>query len=167
MVDSKDSRTIKTDEIVMARGLIIDTNLMLLLIIGAVEEGRHIRNSKRLNAFDRTDYELVLKCMSGYEDVFITPYIVTEVSNLIDLDGLAGILAYEIARKLFSAFKKIDVLIDDDCAPSYFLNFGITDSSLIRLAPHYDVLTNDNKMLPLLFEASPNTIIPYEALKNI
>ncbi|NLY64991.1 MAG: hypothetical protein GX070_08575 [Alcaligenaceae bacterium] len=151
----------------MARRLIIDTNLLLLLVIGAVEGGRHIHNSKRLGAYDITDYDAVLACMKKYKEVCITPYIAAEVSNLIDLDGHAGVLAYGIARELFSCFKEIDTIINDDCEPDYFLRFGITDSSLIRLAPGFDILTNDKRMLDMLFAASPNTIIPYEFIKQV
>lgn len=145
----------------MTKGLIIDTNLLLLLVIGAVEEGRHIRNSKRLGTFSLKDYDAVLKIMLEHKEVFVTPYIATEVSNLIDLDGRAGILAYEIARSLFSEFGKIEIDVDRDCDSDFFLSFGITDSSLIRLAKDYFILTNDHRMLTPLYEASPETIIPY------
>lgn len=145
----------------MPKRLIIDTNLLLLVVIGAVEEGRHIRNSKRLNAYTIEDYDNILKIMRGFDEVFITPYIATEVSNLIDLSGHAKILAYEVARQLFSLFKKIHIDIDNDCESDLFLHFGITDNSLIELAPDYYILTNDHRMLEPLFKSSPNYIIPY------
>lgn len=91
----------------MHKRLIIDTNLVLLLVIGAVEGGRHIKNSKRLDAFSRMDYDNILKIVAEHDDVFITTYIATEVSNLIDLNGYAKILAYEIAQNLFCNFKKM------------------------------------------------------------
>jgi hypothetical protein len=144
----------------MPKHLIIDTNLLLLLVIGAVEEGRHIRNSKRLKAFTINDYDNVLEIIKNHDAVFITPYIATEVSNLIDLDGDARLLAYQFARILFSEFKKIDIDIDADCNSSFFLEFGITDSSLIRLAPNYFILTCDYRMLGPLNNTSQN-IIPY------
>ena len=146
----------------MRRRLIIDTNLLLLLVIGAVEGGRHIHNSKRLNAFSVSDYDNVVKIMSEHDEIFITPYIATEVSNLIDLDGHARLLAYEVARNLFcKIFKKIDIDIDEDCGSEYFLRFGITDSSLIKLAPNYFILTSDHRLLVPLFQSSTDTIIPY------
>ncbi|WP_414449054.1 hypothetical protein AB4851_07275 [Burkholderia sp. 22PA0099] len=145
----------------MAKRLIIDTNLLLLLVIGAVEEGRHIRNSKRLGAFGLRDYDNVLKIMQEYDMVFITPYIATEVSNLIDLDDSAGRLAYDIAKNLFSIFSKIEVDIDEDCGSNFFSTFGITDSSLIKLSTDYFVLTNDHRMLSVLYQASPEKILPY------
>ena len=146
----------------MTRRLIIDTNLLLLLVIGAVEGGRHINNSNRLNAFNLSDYDNVVKIMSEHDEIYITPYIATEVSNLIDLDGHARLLAFEVAKNLFcSIFKKIDVAIDKDCDSEFFLRFGITDSSLIKLAPNYFILTSDHRLLTPLFESSMNTIIPY------
>jgi hypothetical protein len=100
--------------------------------------------------------------MSEYDEVFITPYIATEVSNLIDLDGHAGLLAYRVAQEFFcKQFKKIDVEIDKDCESEFFLRFGISDSSLIRLAPNYFILTCDHRLLGPLFESSMDTIIPY------
>ncbi len=150
----------------MARGLIIDTNLLLLLVIGAVEEGRHIGTSKRLNAFNIEDYDNVLEFMKGYSSVYITPYIAAEVSNLIDLDGRAGVKAYLVARELFDFFSQIDVSISDDCASDYYLRFGIADSSIIRLASDYDIFTYDNRMLTALYEVSPDAIFPYYPVKG-
>ncbi|MFZ3192388.1 MAG: hypothetical protein WA154_04155 [Moraxellaceae bacterium] len=145
----------------MPKHLIIDTNLLLLLVIGAVEEGRHIGNSKRLKAFSLMDYDNILRIAEPYEKICITPYIATEVSNLIDLDGHARILAFQVARNLFLLFEKIEVNIDQDCESELFLEFGITDNSLIRLAPDYFILTSDYRMLDSLFKSSGHTIIPY------
>jgi hypothetical protein len=100
--------------------------------------------------------------MSQYDEIYITPYIATEVSNLIDLDGHARLLAFEVAKNLFcTVFKEIDIEMHKDCDSDFFQRFGITDSSLIKLAPDYFILTNDHRLLPPLFESSENTIIPY------
>lgn len=148
------------------RRLIIDTNLLLLLVVGAVEEGSHIKNSGRLGAFDKEDYDVVLSVMQQYDEIFITPYIATEVSNLIDLNGYAGDLAYEVARRLFAEFSPIHVSVNSDCVGDNFIKFGITDSSLINLAPNFDILTNDNRMLGPLYASSPDTIVPYYLAKQ-
>ena len=95
----------------MEKRLIVDTNLLLLLVIGAVEGGIHIKNSKRLNDYDYEDYHRVLKVVSEFEAVYITPYIATEVSNLIDLTGGARELVFAFSRELFSEFNKINVVI--------------------------------------------------------
>lgn len=151
----------------LPKRLIIDTNLLLLLIIGGVEGGRHIKNSKRLSSFDMDDYDSVLKIMGMHDELFITPYIATEISNLIDLNGHAGILARGIAKSYFSKIcKKIEVDIEEDCSSDYFIRYGITDASLIKLAHDYYILTNDHRMLEPLYTANLSNIIPYDVIKN-
>ncbi|MFJ2364677.1 hypothetical protein ACIPIN_13445 [Pseudomonas sp. NPDC087697] len=150
----------------MAKGqLIIDTNLLLLLIIGGIEDGRHIKNSNRLNKFNIQDYDNIVAVMEQYDCICITPYIATEVSNLIDLNGYVSDLAYEIARNLFSIFHQVDSDINKDCGTENFLTYGITDNSLIKLAPKYIILTDDTRLLTPLFAANPNNILPYAAVK--
>lgn len=58
----------------MARKLIIDTNLLLLLVIGSLEGGRFIRVSKRLKKFADADYQKVLAIIAEHDEVHITPY---------------------------------------------------------------------------------------------
>ncbi len=144
----------------MVKGLIIDANLLLLLVIGSVEEGRHIGNSKRLKSFSISDYYNLLKYLKDYQ-VFITPYIATEVSNLIDLKGRARDLAFQFAQIMFSRFEQIDVNIEHDCSSELFVRFGITDASIINLASSYCVLTNDLQMLTPLYEQGIHNVLPY------
>ncbi|WDY56684.1 hypothetical protein [Pseudomonas sp. PSKL.D1] len=145
--------------------LIVDTNLLLLLVIGAVEGGRHIKRSGRLNAYTESDFQNITEVMKGFNDIYITPYIATEVSNLIDLSGRAYEAALDIARALFRSFKKLDCDIDKDCAPSIFLRYGITDTSLTILASDFTILTNDSRLLDPLYTACPDNVLPYAFVK--
>ena len=81
----------------MKTGVLIDTNLLLVMIMGGVDEGRYISKSKRLGDFCIDDYHMLWELVKGYREIWITPYIAAEVSNLIDLDGYAGAKAFEIA----------------------------------------------------------------------
>ena len=156
----------KNDDAVGKKKLIIDSNLLLLLVIGAVEGGRHIRNSKRLKKFDIRDYHAVLDVMANYQEVCITPYIAAEVSNLIDLSGYAARLAYETARVLFSQFSQIHSDIASDSAPEVFLAYGITDSSLVRLATSHTILTDDQRLFGALFSACAKNILPFDVVRK-
>ncbi|OJT30933.1 hypothetical protein BOP96_10135 [Pseudomonas sp. FSL W5-0203] len=137
--------------------LIIDTNLLLLLVIGAIEEGRHISSSSRLKSYNEEDYQVVVKFMGRFTDVYITPYIATEVSNLIDLNGYARIMAFEAAQLLFSQFQQIDSNISADSAAKLFSTYGLTDTSLIGLVSDYTILTNDGRMSQPLYAAAAKT----------
>ncbi|GHD82312.1 hypothetical protein ACFSQE_16925 [Vogesella fluminis] len=145
----------------MKNGLLIDTNLLLVMIIGGIDEGRHISQSKRLGAFCIEDYYKLWEIVKDYENIWITPYIATEASNLIDLDGDVGIRAFELARELFGQFSQASTLISDDCHDDLFLKFGLTDNSIINLSKNFYVLTNDQRMFIPLFTASPERVIPY------
>ncbi len=142
----------------MKDGLIIDTNLLLVMIIGGIDEGRYIEKSKRLGAFCIEDYKKLWEITKDYKEVLITPYIAAEVSNLIDLDDQARMRVFELAREIFSFFKQAESLIFDDCKGDFFLKFGLTDNSIIRLSKDYDVLTNDHRMA---YTVSHERIIPY------
>jgi rRNA-processing protein FCF1 len=146
--------------------LVIDANLLLLLVIGAVEEGQHISKSKRLGNFDLTDYDNVVKIMSKFNEVCITSYIATEVSNLIDLHGTSGRLAFRIARSLFSIFTEISTSIRDDCSPDCFEYYGITDCSLINLVSECKVLTSDNRLCNALYKVNPENVLQYSSIGN-
>lgn len=151
----------------MKNGLLIDTNLLLVMIIGGIDEGRYIEQSKRLNAFCIEDYYILWEIVKQYKEVWITPYIATEVSNLIDLNGHAGVRAFELAREIFGYFKQAETLISDDCKGGFFTRFGITDSSIISLSKDFYILTNDTRMFAPLYDVSPERIVPYMTYKAI
>ncbi|WP_249605169.1 hypothetical protein [Chromobacterium sp. IRSSSOUMB001] len=149
----------------MKDGLLIDTNLLLVMIIGSVDEGRYINKSKRLGEFCVEDYYALWKIVENYKEIWITPYIAAEVSNLIDLNGYAGVKAFELARELFGHFKQAKTLISDDCKDDLFISFGLTDNSIINLSKEFDILTNDQRMLIPLYTVSPERIVPYIPFK--
>jgi hypothetical protein len=136
------------------------------MIIGAVDNGRYIERSKRLGKFCVRDYEILWELAGGYKEILLTPYIATEVSNLIDLDEYARVRAFEFAREIFANFKQANVSILEDSRDDLFLEFGLTDSSIINLSRDIDILTNDYRMLHSLYKVSPDRIMPYTPFKE-
>lgn len=135
------------------------------MIIGGVDGGRYIEKSKRLGHFCIDDYDQLWKFVEKYKEVWITPYIAAEVSNLIDLDSYASGKAFEIAREIFSIFNQAKTVISEDCKSDFFINFGLTDSSIINLSKDFDILTNDQRMLIPLYTANPHGVIRYTPVK--
>jgi hypothetical protein len=64
-----------------ANGLFLDSNLLLLLLIGAVERGLVIR-FKRTRVFLQEDYDLLCDVVAQFTRVVTTPHVLAEVSNL-------------------------------------------------------------------------------------
>jgi rRNA-processing protein FCF1 len=147
--------------------LIVDTNLLLLIVIGAIDDGKHIKNSKRLNNYNEKDYQTVLEFISHYDEVFITPYIATEVSNLIDLDRTVRDKVFEFAREFFKTLTHIASDINNDSIGDSFIKYGLTDNSLIRLVNDYHILTNDGRLCEYLVLINQKNVIPYSIAKKV
>lgn len=130
-------------------GVLVDTNILLLLFIGSVDR-RLIERFKRTMArgFEASDYELLTSFLKLFEDrVVTTPHILTEVSNL------AGQLGSQ-KQRFFSYFAKgISQLIEhykpsaDLARAVSFAKFGLTDTAIIDLVKgQYLVLTDDFRL---------------------
>ncbi|MGF6399368.1 hypothetical protein ABH905_003034 [Pseudomonas frederiksbergensis] len=149
------------------REIVIDTNLLLLLIIGSVEDGKFISSSKRLKKFSVDDYHLLLKAIKIFGEGYTTKYIAAEVSNLIDLDSYAQEKAFEIARAMFGTFKEINSDLNNDLSHRYFSEYGLTDSKLIELASTHLIFTDDERLSPLLWGAGMDNVYSLEMIRAL
>ena len=129
------------------RGLLIDTNLLLLFFVGNRDRTR-IAKFKRTKKFTEADYDLLLSVLRRFTTIVTTPHILTEVSNLI------GQLPDEIKQRQYQDFANVCRSLQEDHRPAielatrdHFPMFGLTDSGIIEDARgRYLVLTED---LPL------------------
>ncbi|GGA20556.1 hypothetical protein [Okeania sp. KiyG1] len=65
------------------RGVIVDTNILLLLFVGSVNKDR-ISKFKRTEQFLPKDYDLLVEILSFFSKIVVTPNILTEVNSLIN-----------------------------------------------------------------------------------
>ncbi|MDC4563711.1 hypothetical protein NQ786_18495 [Acinetobacter baumannii] len=146
----------------MLKKLIVDTNLLLLWVIGSIDSGSYLSRSNRLDKFKYEDFTKLNSLIAKYDALYITPYIATEVSNLIDLKGEAKEKALEIFKALLLNTMKIaDTDIHLDIEGNTFYIYGITDNSLITLVKNYYVLTDDNPLCCALYEVNPDHVLQY------
>ncbi len=66
----------------MTRSALLDSNLWVLLIIGTADRD-YISTHKRTNMFVVEDYDLLMRVLGGYEQLWITSHCLAEVSNLL------------------------------------------------------------------------------------
>ena len=64
-----------------SRGVLVDTNLLLLLFVGSYDLER-IERFKRTMQFTRDDFARLVALLGVFERRVTTPHILTEVSNL-------------------------------------------------------------------------------------
>lgn len=133
------------------KGLLIDTNLLLLYFIGAYDPDR-IPKFKRTMAFTVDEFWLLASFLDVFDKLVTTPNVLTEVSNL------SGQLAENLRAPFYSDFSNRIPLLEEHYVTSvsvsssvHFNRFGLTDSGIVQLVrDNYLVLTDDLKLVRYL-----------------
>lgn len=89
-----------------ANGLLIDTNLLLLYIVGAYDPGQ-IEGFSRTEQFDPDDFAVLYSFVQRFDLVVTTPHVLTETSNL--LGGLSGHVrtgCFDLLRMIISLMRE-------------------------------------------------------------
>lgn len=140
--------------------LFIDTNLLLVLLVGALDPGQ-VGRFKRTKAYSRNDYELLLAFIGEFERMLTTPSILTEVSNL------AGQLAEPLRQRAFLTLRALtNETLDEQFRPSRelmldpsFPVLGLADASVIAAADTtVTVLTDDFPLYQRLSSAGIDAV---------
>jgi rRNA-processing protein FCF1 len=133
------------------KGLLVDTNLLLLYFVGAYDPDR-IPKFKRTMAFTVDEFWLLASFLDAFEKLVTTPNVLTEVSNL------SGQLAENLRSPFYSEFASRIPLLEEHYIPSasvsslvHFNKFGLTDSGVVQLVKdNYLVLTDDLSLVGYL-----------------
>lgn len=149
------------------KGIIIDTNILLLYLIGLVNRER-IPRFKRTAQFIPEDYDLLLQIVDGFQKVITTPNILTEVNSL------ANQLGEPERSQCFMIFTKLIAQLTEEYIESkliadreMFSRFGLTDCGIMYVAKDkYLVLTDDLK-LSLYLKAQGIDTINFNNLRSL
>lgn len=125
-------------------GLLVDTNLLVLRVIGDVNP-RRIGSFKRLASYTLSDYRLLHWHMKHAAQSFTTPQVMSEVSNLTDLTGDELRAALHMLREHICASTEIATTSHDASAAPTYSRLGLTDAAILMTAGQqgFAVLTND------------------------
>ncbi len=136
------------------RGLLIDTNILLLYIVGAVDINL-IRNFGRTANFAENDFYVVSKFVDYFDTKITTPHIFTEVSNLFGnrANLQAALSKYiELTKEIFLESKKV-------AETKTFLQFGLADAAISETARNsFLVITNDNPLFGYLINQKVDAV---------
>lgn len=126
------------------QGVLIDTNILLLLFIGSFDRAL-IPSYKRTRQFVVEDYDTLTSFLDNFSILITTPNVLTEVSNLA---GQLGQRKEAFYRDVFT--KSIQVLEETYVESKIAINepvfskVGLTDSTVICSAKgKYLLLTDD------------------------
>lgn len=130
-----------------ADGILIDTNILLMILVGAYSPVR-IPSFKRTAAYTVADFYLAVRLVQYMAHVITTPSILTEVSNLSgQLDSKERFeyfssFGWQIQQFLEIYVESVDVAHTDE-----FLRLGLTDAGIVELARRGRLILTDD--LPL------------------
>lgn len=135
----------------MASTLLIDTNLLLLLLVGAVAP-HLIGTHRRLSQFDTADFERVAGLSEDHASHVTLPNILSEVSNFI------GSGRQQIAPDASEALAQYTRFVDEVYQPSLsvvdtplYPRLGLTDSAIFMLSSKpVTVVTVDHQLYGIL-----------------
>ena len=111
-----------------SRGIVVDTNLLLLLAIGLYNPQR-ISTFKRTSKFDVMIYRAVATVVEQFEQRYTTPYIIAE------LDNLSRSLPANEWHAISSIMQQL--------VPSLIEIYGVGSRGLISHALHADIGITD------------------------
>jgi len=126
------------------RKVLLDANLIVLLIVGNVGRER-IEKHKRLSAYRAEDWDLLIDVLSDYEQIVVTPNVLTEASNLMRSGDKSSRDAFSvIMQTLMSDAAEEYVESKSVVADDRFARLGLADvASLGAMDAHTTLLTAD------------------------
>ena len=136
-----------------AKGVLVDTNLLVLFLVGTVNRQR-ITNFKRTGDFTIEDYELLVRLIGWFGKLIATPHVLSQVSDLTDLAGGELVASRALFKRLVieqieETYDGSRVLVADSC----FDRFGLTDAAVAAVCSRgVLVLTTDLQLHLMLQE---------------
>ena len=131
-----------------AAGIIVDTNLLLLLLIGS-HSPTLISSFKRTTRYTASDFDLLVEALTFFGSLLTTAHILTEVSNLAG--QLGDPTRQDVMRDLAEMIPVLSELpapAEEAAANPAFPRFGLTDIAILQQASagKYLVLTDDFRL---------------------
>ena len=131
----------------LPRGVLIDTNIFLLLLVGSTDRAA-IARFKRTKKYVPEDFDLAIRFIERFSHVATTPSILTETSNL------ASELSSPLLDDVSAKFAEWVSVLEERYLPGReivtdraFFKFGFTDAGISALRhADYLVLTDDFRL---------------------
>ena len=115
-------------------GFFIDTNLLVLLIVGSV--GRDlIAKHRRLRRFTEEDFDRLINLINRVDRVFVTPNTLTETSNLLTQHkDPERSHFFDRLKFIIQESKEFVVASTEASRNNAFKRLGLTDAALLEVA---------------------------------
>src|ERR1700692_1282284 len=115
-----------------AKGVLVDSNLLVLFLVGAVNK-RRILDFKRTQGFTIEDFDLLATLIGWFGKLIATPHVLSQVSDLAVLPGKERL---NIRRLFRSVVEQIEESYDPSqalVADPIFERLGLTDAAIATI----------------------------------
>lgn len=148
------------------RKLLVDTNILLLYVIGSLGLDRIARH-KRTGKFTAEDYGLFRKELRRFDGIVVTPNILTEVSNLLGhTDGKDREKLLALLGTLILVFEERYVRSIEAIETAEFLRPGLADASILSLPMEELVVLTDDLHLYLALQSRGAEVLNFNHLRE-
>ena len=103
-----------------SNGVLIDTNLLVLLVVGSVNRDR-IAQFKRTTDYKPADWGLLTGIVEQIPHRYSIPRILSEVNTLTDMKGSERETARAILQRIIALLDELPLASVDACDTPYFL----------------------------------------------
>lgn len=147
--------------------LILDTNLLVLLIVGLSNENL-ISKHKRTRQFNKEDFKLLRKILIQYKQIVVTPHILTETSNLISQidEPYSSIITKKFAS-ILSSYQENHEFGASICEHPNFIRLGITDCGILNLLDSDTSLLTTDLELYLTAAKQSKLVFNFTHIRNL
>ena len=150
-------------------GLFIDTNLLVLLIVGSVGRDLIAKHKRLRGAYTAEDYDILVGLLRPVDRVFVTPNTLTEASNLLGHHGEPErSRLFDKLRILIQESEEFVVTSVDASSNSAFGRLGLTDAALLELiTAESPLLTADLDLYLAALEKGQEAAVNFTHLRNL
>jgi len=143
-----------------AKGVILDANLLMLLLVGSYNRAR-IPSFKRTKRYIEDDYDILRLIIDPFKKFVTTPAILVEISNLTGaIDSHFDAPFFELFREYVQNAYEVYIPSVELMEISEWLEFGLTDIGMIQAARQHEylIITDDMRLHALLELAGMDVI---------
>ena len=139
--------------------VLIDTNLLVLLIVGTADRSL-IDLHRRTREFIARDYDELVRLLARFDQFWVTSHCLAETSNLLKqthnkyVRGLLGTLARFCSGVRESCLPKDQILAD-----RHFLRLGVADTGFIQKSKRVNCsITTDVQLYETISRLGRNVV---------
>lgn len=142
-----------------SRGLLIDTQLAVLLVVGLVSR-RWVETHKRLDAYSSSDFDALHRFCSMFSRMVTLPHVLAEVGNLVGRD------AWPMLKILcIDQWEEQGVASRTAAAQTEYPYLGLTDAAILGVADHSFLVLTDDGLLAAAVRARTGAALSFDLVR--